>query len=173
MFCKIAFFHLRNMTKNTLNSFYQDESEILFMHLFRPSWISLQCTSAYYCPLHRGGEIPRRNPSSSPVYMEKYLQLKHTVSIRRKKSRFAWSWASQNICVMMTFLLFTHASKRWLGWRKTEIPRSDRLGWFCDNNNNNNNIVRLYFDTLLRYMSSVTFSGAAVLKVMDQVNNTR
>ena len=29
--------------------------------------------------------------------------------------------------------------------------------------------MRLYFDTLLRYMSSVTFSGAAVLKVMGQM----
>ena len=55
-----------------------------FMHLFRPSWISLQCTSAYHCPLRRGGEIPRRHPSSSPVYIEKYLQLKRTVSVAEK-----------------------------------------------------------------------------------------
>ena len=43
-------------------------------------------------------------------------------------------------------------------------PRRDRLGRFCD----------IYctvihnFDTLLRYVISVTFCGAAVLKVMDQ-----
>ena len=29
-------------------------------------------------------------------------------------------------------------------------------------------IVQSYFDTLLRYMLSVTFCGAIVLKVMDQ-----
>ena len=29
-------------------------------------------------------------------------------------------------------------------------------------------IVQSYFDTLLRYMLSVTFCGAVVLKVMDQ-----
>ena len=29
-------------------------------------------------------------------------------------------------------------------------------------------IVQSYFDTLLRYVLSVTFCGAAVLKVMDQ-----
>ena len=40
--------------------------------------------------------------------------------------------AAGNRWVMMTFLLFTLASKRWLGWRKTGNPRRDRLGWFCD-----------------------------------------
>ena len=37
--------------------------------------------------------------------------------------------------VMMTFLLFTAASKRWLGCGRTENPRPrrDGLSWFCDN----------------------------------------
>ena len=63
---------------------------------------------------------------------------------------------------MMMFLLFTPASKRWLG-RKTENPQRDRL-WvdFVTL------IVQSYFDTLLRYVCTVTLCGATVLKVMDQ-----
>ena len=49
------------------------------------------------------GENPKRHPSSSRVYIEKYLQLKYTVSIPEKISiglfRDAW-----NRLVMMTFL---------------------------------------------------------------------
>ena len=49
------------------------------------------------------GENPKRHPSSSRVYIEKYLQLKYTVSIPEKISiglfRDAW-----NRLVMTTFL---------------------------------------------------------------------
>ena len=63
---------------------------------------------------------------------------------------------------MMTFLLFAPASAKWLGWRKDRKSRRDRLGRFWTF------IVQSYFDTLLRYVLSVTFCGAVVLKVMDQ-----
>ena len=46
-------------------------------------------------------------------------------SCTRKKSRTGAAW---NRWVMMTFLLFMRASKRWLGRRKTENARRDRLG---------------------------------------------
>ena len=64
---------------------------------------------------------------------------------------------------MMTFLLFVPASTKWLALRKDRKSRRDRLGRRCD----------IYFavifpDTLLRYVLSVTFCGAVILKVMDQ-----
>ena len=63
---------------------------------------------------------------------------------------------------MMTFLLFAPASAKWLGWRKDRKSRRDRLGRFWTF------ILQSYFDTLLRYVLSVTLCGAVVLKVMDQ-----
>ena len=84
MFCKIAFFPLRNITKNTLNSFYQDESEILFHAFISPKLDQFAMHFSLLLPRRRGGEIPRRHPSSSPVYIEKYLQLKYTISIAEK-----------------------------------------------------------------------------------------
>ena len=66
------------------------------------------------------------------------------------------------LLVMMTFLLFAPASKRWLGWRKTENPEATAKVDFVTF------IVQSYFDTLLRYVLSVTFCGAAVLKVMNE-----
>ena len=64
---------------------------------------------------------------------------------------------------MMTFLLFAPASTKWLGWRKTQkIPKEQlTIGGFCD-------IVQSHFDTLLRYVLSVTFCGSVVMKVTDQ-----
>ena len=58
------------------------------------------------------------------------LLLKYTFSIP-EKSRFPRSAAEWNRWVTMKFLLFMPARKRRLGWRKTENPRRDRLGWFC------------------------------------------
>ena len=52
-------------------------------------------------------------------------------SVYRKKSRFAWSGAAWNRWVMWRFHI-TPASKRWLGWRKTENPRGNRLCWCCE-----------------------------------------
>ena len=49
---------------------------------------------------------------------------------------------------MMTFLLFTPASERWVDFVTL--------------------IVQSHFNTLLRYVLSVTFRGAAVLKVVGQ-----
>ena len=66
------------------------------------------------------------------------------------------------LLVMMTFLLFAPASKRWLGWRKTANPEETAKVDFVTF------IVQSYFDTLLRYVLSVTFCGAAVLKVMNE-----
>ena len=48
----------------------------------------------------------------------------------------------------MTFLLFTPASERWVDFGTL--------------------IVQSHFNTLLRYVLSVTFRGAAVLKVVGQ-----
>ena len=67
--------------------------------------------------------------------------------------------------VMMTFLLFAPASKRWLGWRKTENPEGSAQVHFVTF------IVQSYFDWrrysfALRVISDIL--GAAVLKVMDQ-----
>ena len=77
-------------------------------------------------------------------------------------SQVTWTGAARNRQVLMTFLLFPPASTRWLGWRKDRKSRRDRLGRFWTF------IVQSYFDTLLRYVLSVTFCGAVVLKVMDQ-----
>ena len=65
----------------------------------------------------------------------------------------------------MTFLSFVPASTKWLGWRKDRTSPRDRLGRF------ETFIVQCqsYFDTLLRYVLSVTFGAAVVsVKVMDQ-----
>ena len=62
---------------------------------------------------------------------------------------------------MMTFLLFAPASTKWLGWRKDRKSRRDRWVDFVTF------IVQSYLDTLLRYVLSVAFCGAVVLKVMD------
>ena len=59
---------------------------------------------------------------------------------------------------MITFLLLAPASTKWLGWRKDRKSRRDRLRRFCD----------IYYAVILRYVLSVTFFGAVVLKVMDQ-----
>ena len=61
-------------------------------------------------------EILSRHPGSSLVYIEKFLKLKYTVSMPEKVS-ISQSGAAWNRWVMMTFLLFTPASKRyyWLG----------------------------------------------------------
>ena len=69
------------------------------------------------------GEIPRRHHDSSRVYVEKYLQLKYTVSIP-ENILISLSEAAWNRWVMMTFL-FTPGSERWLGWCKTENPQRD------------------------------------------------
>ena len=62
----------------------------------------------------------------------------------------------------MTFLLFAPPSKRWLERRKTENPEwTDKVDFVTF-------IVQSHFDTLLRYVLSVTFCGAAVLQVVDQ-----
>ena len=73
------------------------------------------------------GISPRRqNPEEAlwlvvRAYIKgKYLQLKYTVRLCQKNSRFAWTGAAWHRWVMMTFLFFAPASKRWLGWRKTE-----------------------------------------------------
>ena len=79
---------------------------------------------------------------SSSIYILKYLQLKYAVSKLQKNSRKRgtawdrWQWWR---------LKFTPASKKWLGWRKTENLRRDRLGWFCDT----------YFTVILRYSSAL------------------
>ena len=80
----------------------------------------------------------------------------------------------------MTFLLFAPASTKWrFAFRVSPFPfpfkrlprrlPRDHFGRFCDF------IVQSYFDTLLRYVLSVTFCGAVVsVKVMDQkFNDTR
>ena len=107
------------------------------------------------------GEIPRSHSSSSRACWGKYLlQLKYTVSMPEKESRFSWTGAAWNRSVMIAFLLSAPASTRWLGWRKTDEGTAYWVG-FCD-------MVQSYFDTLLRYVLSVTFCGATLLKVMDQ-----
>ena len=63
---------------------------------------------------------------------------------------------------MMTFLLFAPASTKWLWWRKTQKIPKEQLTIFVTR------ILQSYFDTLLRYVLSVTFCGAVVMKVMDQ-----
>ena len=66
---------------------------------------------------------------------------------------------------MMTFLLFAPASTKWLlDGLKHKKSRRDRLQQvdFVAL------IVQSYFDTLRRYVLSVTFCGAVVMKVMDQ-----
>ena len=56
---------------------------------------------------------------------------------------------------MMTFQLLAPTSKRWFKGPQLKV---DFVTF----------IVQSYFDTLLRYMLSVTFCGAIVLKVMGQ-----
>ena len=92
------------------------------------------------------GEIPRR----------------HTVNI--EKISICLNRGREDSVGMMTFLLFAPASTKWLEWRKHKKSRRDRLQWvdFVTL------IAQSYFDTLLRYLLSVTFCGAVVMKVMDQ-----
>ena len=110
----------------------------------------------------------RRNPeeaSSSQVCIEKFLQLKYIVEIHsqytRKKSRFAWSGAARNHWVMVTFLLFTSASKRCMVRIdvKVKIPEGNAKVDFVTL------IVHSYLGTLVRYVLSVTLCGAAVSKL--------
>ena len=84
----------------------------------------------------------------------------HTVK-KEKNLDLLERGAARNRLVIMTFLLFAPASTQWLGWRKTQkLPRGPlTIGRFCDIN---------YFDTLLRYVLSVTFRGTVVMKVMDK-----
>ena len=65
---------------------------------------------------------------------------------------------------MMTFLLFAPASTKLLGWRNTQKISKEQLtiGRFFDINC----AVTLRYS--LRYVLSVTFCGAVVMKVMDQ-----
>ena len=69
--------------------------------------------------------------------------------------------AAWNRWVMMTFLLFGPASKRWFGLCKTENPEgTDKVDFVTF-------IVQSDFDTPLCYALSVTLYGASHLKVMD------
>ena len=86
-------------------------------------------------------------------------------SCTRKKSPLAWTGAAWNRKVMMTFLLFMRASKRWLGWRKTENARRDRLGWLCDTHCR---VILVILRYSFAHLLLVTFCGAAVLKVINQ-----
>ena len=101
---------------------------------------------------HPEGETQRRHSSSSGVYQGRYLQLKYTVGI--PEIQLAWTEAAW---VIMTFLLFAPASKRYFG--KSPKGPLRLILW---------NLMYTYFDTLLRYVLSVALCGAAVLKVMDQ-----
>ena len=65
---------------------------------------------------------------------------------------------------MMTFLLFAPASTKWLGWPKHKKSRRNSLQYL----DFVTLIVQSYFDTLLRYVLSVTFCGTVVMKVIDQ-----
>ena len=105
----------------------------------------------------RGGTLIAR------AYIKESTYSWNMPSVCNKKSLFAWTEAALNRWVMMTFLLFAPASKRWLGWRKDRKYRRDLLlGIFCDI------YYTVILQSLLRYVSSVTFCGEAVLKVMDQ-----
>ena len=110
-------------------------------------------------------KIVARNwhPSISRVYIEKYLQLKYAVSTPEKISICLIRGRNESLGNDDVFLLFTRASTcmKWLGWRQAENTRRDRLGSFC-------NIYSTVIFRILRYVCSVIFWGAAVLKVMDQ-----
>ena len=87
-------------------------------------------------------------------------------SVSRKKSRLAWSGVARNRWVIVTLLvLSTLTSKRWLGWRKTESPRKDRLGWFCDTYYKVTFIVSfiLDFSLIVGTVSRCCLSGRFVL----------
>lgn len=58
MFCKKAFFHLRNITKNTLNGFYQDESEILFHAFISPKLDQFAMHFSLLLPPPQGRQNP-------------------------------------------------------------------------------------------------------------------
>ena len=115
------------------------------------------------------GEILRRHPSSLRVYKGKYLKLKKGVSIPEKSLDLLergprgivgqWRRFNPKQC-------YTPTSKKWLGWRKIKNSQMDRLGWFTD----------IYCTAIGRYSSalgvcSLTFCGAAVLRVLKQTWN--
>ena len=77
------------------------------------------------------GEIPRRRPSNSRIYIEKCLQLKYAVSIPDKNLDLLKTGTAWTLRVMMTFQRWKPACIKWLGWWNfTENARRDRLGWF-------------------------------------------
>ena len=77
------------------------------------------------------GEIPRRRPSNSRIYIEKCLQLKYAVSIPDKTLDLLKTGTAWTLRVMMTFQRWKPACIKWLGWWNfTENARRDRLGWF-------------------------------------------
>ena len=84
--------------------------------------------------------------------LRKLLTVERYIQYARKKLDLL-EQGSHGICwVMMTFL-----------FSRPQVRDGDRLGRICDI------YCRvIYFDTLLRYVLSVTFCEAAVLKVMDQ-----
>ena len=113
-----------------------------------------------FCP---EGKIPRRHSRLvACAYIKESTLSWNIQSVYQRKTRFVGTGAAWNRWVMMTFLLFAPASKRWLGWRKTENPEGTAKVDFVTF------IVQSYFDTLLRYVLSVTFCGAAVLKVINE-----
>ena len=107
--------------------------------------------------------LPRRHSRLvACAYIKESTLSWNIQSVYQKKTRFVWTGAAKNRWVLMTFLLFAPASKRCLGWRKTENPEGTAKVDFVTF------IVQSYFDTLLRYVLSVTFCGAAVLKVINE-----
>ena len=91
------------------------------------------------------------SPKISRVYIEHFLQLKYMP----EKNSICLISAAWNRWVMMTFLLFTPVSEGWLGWRKTENPRRNRLGWFCDTYCT----VILRYSLALRVISDILWSS--------------
>ena len=106
----------------------------------------------------QGGTVVTRS-----YIIERYLQLKYTVSIPEQISICLnrgreESIGNEDVCIVCT--------RKYEMVLKDDVKRENPEGTaqvdFVTL------IVQLYFDTLLRYELSVTFCGAVVLKVMDQ-----
>ena len=106
----------------------------------------------------QGGTVVTRS-----YIIERYLQLKYTVSIPEQISICLnrgreESIGNEDVCIV--------CARKYEMVLKDDVKRENPEGTaqvdFVTL------IVQLYFDTLLRYVLSVTFCGAVVLKVMDQ-----
>ena len=105
------------------------------------------------------GEIPRRHSGNASVYIGKYLQLKYTVIMPEKISICLNRGREESVGNDDVSVV---CASKYEMVRMTKNPEGTACLEFVTFT------VQSYLDNLSRYVLSVTFRGAVVLKVMDQ-----